>query len=249
MKRNAVIITTVKAIFIGGETVYPEQRSFIESQFGCRIFARYGMTEKAVDAVECEQHQGYHLGMEYGSLELLDHNDEPIKRPGIPGRVVGTGFDTFCMPLIRYVTEDIAEYSPSTCNCKRQSTLIKDFKGRLRELIISKNGHIIPLSAAFGGFHGPIVVKIRELKFIQERKGELIVQIAKVSAFSEAEVEKEFLDELFARLDEREFSVRFVFVDRITRSGRGKMGLLEQKIPIKIEYLDYFGDAITGAVI
>jgi phenylacetate-CoA ligase len=247
MQRNAINITTVKAVFIGGETVYPEQRRFIESQFGCRIFARYGMTEKAADAVECEQHEGYHVGMEYGAFELLDQRDEPIKGPGTPGRVVGTGFDTFCMPLIRYVTDDIAEYAPSTCSCKRQSTLIQDFKGRLQELIVSKCGHAVPLSATFGGFHGPIVSKIRELKFLQEREGELVVQIAKAPGFSEAEVAREFLDETYHRLGREKFSVRIVFVDYVPRTGRGKLGLLEQKLPIKIEYLDQFGSETGGA--
>jgi len=246
MKRNSLNVTTVKAIFIGGETVYPAQRRFVESQFGCRVFARYGMTERAAEAVECEEHQGYHVGMEYGALELLDQYDEPIERPGTPGRVVGTGFDTFCMPLIRYVTDDIAEYAPSACSCKRQSTLIGDFKGRLGEFIFSKSGHAVPLSATFACFHGPIVSKIREIKFLQEREGELVVQIAIAPTFSETEVAKEFLDELYDRLDQEEFSVRTVFVDSVPRTGRGKLGLLDQRLPIKIEYLDYFGNETGG---
>jgi phenylacetate-CoA ligase len=207
------------------------------------------MTEKAIDAVECEQHQGYHVSMEYGALELLDRYDEPIKEPGIPGRVVATGFDTICMPLIRYVTDDIAEYAPSTCSCERQSTLVQDFKGRLRELVFSKGGHIVvPLAPVYASIHGPIVAKIRELKFIQEREGELVVQIAKAPTFSEAEVAKEFLDELYDRLDEKEFSIRIIFVDCVSRTGRGKLGLLDQRLPIKIEYLDHFGNetGVTG---
>ena len=72
MKRNSIRNETVEAIFLGSQTIFPHQRTFIESIFKCRIFARYGMTEKAADAVECEQHQGYHAGMEYGVIELLN---------------------------------------------------------------------------------------------------------------------------------------------------------------------------------
>lgn len=242
MKRNALDITTIKAIFCQSETVYPEQRNFIESQFGCRIFARYGMSEKVADAVECEQHRGYHVGMEYGILELLDQNDEPIKTPNTPGRVVGTGFDTFCMPLIRYVTDDIAEYASYTCSCKRQSTLIKDFKGRLRELIISKTGKPIPITTL--NLHTSLYQKVREIRFIQDSEGELILQIAKAPNFTDIEVEKEFLDEIYSRLDINEFSVKIFFLDQIPRSGRGKLGLLEQRLSIKTDILDHFKDEI-----
>jgi phenylacetate-CoA ligase len=244
MKRNAVTITTIKAIICTAETLYPQQKRLIESQFGCRTFGKYAMTERAVEAVECEQHQGYHVNMENGIFELLDRYDEPIKRTGVPGRVAGTGFDTFGMPLIRYVTDDIAEYAPSICSCKRQSTLIQDFKGRLRELVFSKSGYIAPIHPIYG--HGPLFTKIRELKFLQEREGELVAQIAKAPAFSEAEVAKEFLDEFYTKFNKDEFNVKIVFVDRVPRTGRGKLGLLEQRLPIKSEYLDYFGNETSS---
>lgn len=249
MNRNTININNpITAIFCGSETLYPQQRKVIESQFGCRIFDRYAMTEKVVDAVECETHQGYHVSMEYGVLELIDRFDEPIRRSGIPGRVVGTGFDTMCMPLIRYVTDDIAEYATSSCTCERQSTLIKDFKGRLCELVFSKNGQIVPLAPVYASIHGLIIAKIREIKFLQEREGELIIQIVKAPTFSEAEVAKGFLNELYDRIDEEEFSIQIIFVDCISRTGRGKLGLLDQRLPIKAEYLDHFRNetGVTG---
>jgi phenylacetate-CoA ligase len=249
MKRNAIKNATVKAIFCASETLYPQQRKLVEEQFKCKIFASYGMTEKVAIALECEQHQGYHVGMEYGVFELLDQYDETIKKPGIPGRVVGTGFDTFGMPLIRYVTEDVAEYASSDCSCKRQHSLIQDFKGRLRELIFSKSGYVVSLTPVFSSIHGPIVTKIREIKFLQEREGELVVQIAKAPAFSEEEVEKEFLDQLYVRLDKKEFNVRVVFVDSVPRTGRGKLGLLDQRLPIKVEYLGHFGDSVDDSLV
>lgn len=42
------------------------------------------MTEKIIDAVDCEKHQGYHVGMEYGIFELLDQDNDPIDGAGIP---------------------------------------------------------------------------------------------------------------------------------------------------------------------
>ena len=113
-------------------------------------------------------------------------------------------------------------------------------------MIVSKRGHVVPL-VALGSIHGPIGAKIRELTFLQEREGELVVRIAKAPAFSEAEVANEISDELYAKLGKEEFCVRIVFVDRVERTGRGKLGLLEQRLPIKSEYLDYFGELSGGS--
>jgi len=239
MKRHEIKIDFVKAIFCESETIYPQQRKDAESQFGCNICGGYGMTERAADAVECELHQGYHVNMEYGILELIDQNDEPINKPGVPGRVLGTGFDTYCMPFIRYVTDDVAEYAANICPCKRQSTLIRDFKGRLTELIFTKSGNVIPLSAAFINIHGEITTKIREVKLLQERMGELVIYIAIAPGVSEAEVKTELLDELFKRVNRNDFEIEILFVDQVSRTGRGKIGFLEQKLPIKAEYLNY----------
>lgn len=230
LNSNKVNGCRVNAVFCESETVYPHQREAIESQFKVKIFAGYGLTERAADAVECERHEGYHVSMEYGILELLGRNNEPIVQPGVLGRVVGTGFDTYCMPFIRYVTDDLAIYAPSDCSCRRQATLIKDFKGRIREFVVSKSGHLVSLSAL--NMHEPIGGKIREYKFRQEREGELTVEIAKMTPYAEKEVAQEFLRELYRRLNEKEFNVRIVFVGHVSRTERGKIGLLEQKLPL-----------------
>lgn len=246
MKRNGIENKTVKAIFLGSQTIFPYQRSFIQDTFKCPVYARYGMTEKAIDAVQCEQHNGYHVGMEYGVFELFDQNNQPVTQAGVPGRVAGTGFDTYPMPLIRYVTDDIAEYSADTCACKRQATLVSDFKGRLGELVFSKSGYIVPLSPVYASIHGNVVAKIREMKFVQEREGELLVRVVKAPAFTQEEVEKEFLAEVFTKLSEEEFNVTIEFVDHLARTGRGKLGLLDQRLPVKVEHMDSFGGTNTG---
>ncbi len=242
MKRNALAAPTIKAIFCESETLYAEQRNLIESQFDCKIFSGYGMTERAADAVECELHRGYHVNMEYGIFELLDKDNQVIEKPGMPGRVVGTGLDTFYMPLLRYVTDDIAEYSPITCDCNRQATLVKNFRGRLRELIFSKSGYVVPFSAVYGPLHGPIMMKIREMKFVQEQEGDLIIHIALAPGSSQAEITDEIHKEIYNLLDENEFSVQITFVNHVSRNLRGKIGLLDQKLPVKADYLEYIGN-------
>lgn len=237
MRRNGVSGISATAIFCESETLYAWQRDLIESQFGCRILAGYGMTERVADAVECEQHEGYHVNMEYGILELLGKDGEPITQAGTLGRVIGTGFDTYCMPLIRYLTDDLAAYASGKCSCKRESILVQEFRGRIREFIVSKTGKLVPLNALYNS-GPPSWGKIRELKFFQEREGELIVKIAKAPSFSKSVVAGEFLKDLYERLDAEEFSVEIIFVDRVSRTQRGKLGFLEQRLPIEFDDLD-----------
>lgn len=89
--------------------------------------------------------------------------------------------------------------------------------------------------------HSPTWTKIRELRFLQEREGELLIQIARAPSFSEQEIAAGLLDELHKRLDKDQFSIAISFVDHVPRKGGGKLRALEQRLPIKLEDLDGAG--------
>lgn len=237
MTRNRVGDIKVDAVFCSSETLYRRQRELIESQFGCKIFDYYSLTEFVHGVVECEQHEGYHVNMEYGLLELIDQHGEPITDAGTVGRAVGTGFGNYCMPLLRYATSDLATYASGKCSCGRESTLVRELKGRLREFVISKTGKLVPFLGIYDS-QAPVWTKFRELKVLQDKEGELVVEIAKAPSFSESEITQEFLKQLHERLDEEEFTIRISFVDRVYRTQRGKLLFLEQRLPIKFEDLD-----------
>jgi phenylacetate-CoA ligase len=237
MRRNGISDIKVDAIFCSSETLYPQQRKLAESQFGCKIFDYYGLTEFVVGLAECEQHEGYHANMEYGILELIDRDGEPIAEPGTLGRVVGSGFGSYCMPLLRYATNDLAAYASGQCRCGRESTLIGEIRGRLQESVVSKTGRLVPFLTVYDS-QAPVWAKFRELKVVQEKEGELVVEIARVPSFSESEIERELLQQLYERLGEQEFSIEIAFVDHVRRTQRGKLLCLEQSLPIKFEDLE-----------
>jgi phenylacetate-CoA ligase len=246
MRRNGIEYGDTSAIFCESETLYPGQRKLIESQFGCKIFAGYGLTERVADATECECHEGYHVSMEYGVLELLDKNGDPMTKAGTLGRVIGTGFDTYCMPLIRYATDDLALYATRQCDCKRQSDLIGDFKGRIREFLVSKAGRLVPFGPLYSTFtyEVPTWGKVREVQFIQEQEGVVTVEVAGALSSSEREMVQDLEGSIYEWLDHEEFDIRIALVDRVARTGRGKLGLLQQRLPIRFE--DFGQDAING---
>lgn len=232
IQRKELGSINVSAVFCESEALYPWQREMIQSVFGGEIFLGYGHTERAVDATECERHQGYHVSMEYGILEILGGDGEPITDPGATGMVVGTGFDTYCMPLIRYATDDLALYTDAECTCGRHSAVVSDFTGRVQEFVVAKSGRLLPFTSTFAS-HAPFWSQVREIKFVQDREGELIVNAALAPSASPVEMERQIRQELFRRLDEDELSLTICFVDQVARSHRGKIGLLEQHLPIQ----------------
>jgi phenylacetate-CoA ligase len=227
----------LKAIFCESETLYPQLRQTVKPLFGCEIFSGYGHSERAVDAVECDHHAGYHLCMEYGILELVKKNNEVITDPGKIGRVVATGFGSYCMPLIRYATDDLTKYALQDCTCNRHSTLLQNIYGRIQEFLVSRSGYLVPfISDIF--YRTQLVDNIICYKFIQKRQGELILQIQAVTSASKEKIKQVVLEAIFQNLDENEFTVTLEFVNEIARSTRGKLNYFEQRLPIKFDDLD-----------
>ncbi|MHB0876635.1 MAG: phenylacetate--CoA ligase family protein [Anaerolineae bacterium] len=231
MRRNAMPPLPLRAVFLESETITPWQRELVESQFACRVFAGYGLTERVVDATECPRHSGYHVSMEYGILELVDAAGDPVTEPGAPGFVVGTGFDTYCMPLIRYRTDDVAHGVAGECGCGRHSPRIDGIEGKTHQYIVANNGRIMPL---FLG-HPRCWDSIREWRFVQQRPGQLVAQVVLAPGRSQAEVSADLTRELFKRLRPDEFQLEVQFVDSLPRTHRGKLRLLEQALSLDMD--------------
>lgn len=234
LDRNNLSLPPIRAIFSETEALFPGQRALIERIFNSKIFAGYGMSERIADATECEQHTGYHISSEYGIFELLNKDLETIHEPGVAGVVVGTGFHNNVMPLIRYQMFDVAVYSEEKCPCQRNLPLIKSFKGRFREYFVGRSGKLVPLQLVWSGRH-PVWSKIREMKYYQQREGEVLAKIVRAPKYPVEEVTIEFQEEVKKILTEDEFNVQFEFVDGIPLTHRGKLNFLEQKIAIDFD--------------
>lgn len=237
LQAQAIDNIRVEATFAESETLYPHQRTLIEAQFGGKVFGGYGHSERTVDAVECDHHTGYHVCMEYGLLELTDDAGEVITEPGQLGRVVGTGFDTHHMPMIRYETDDLALYAMQPCGCGRALTLIEDFKGRIPEYLVTKAGQIVPFSpvyASLGDEMPEIWAQIREARFVQPSVGHLIAEIAVAPEADSAAVCRQFQRGLNDWVSSEHFDIAVQLVDEVPRNSRGKIKYLEQQLPISL---------------
>jgi acyl-coenzyme A synthetase/AMP-(fatty) acid ligase len=91
------------------------------------------------------------------------------------------------------------------------------------------------LPAIYSVIHSPVMAQVRELRFTQERAGEIELQIVPVSKEPSSRLERELLSEIYNRIDEHDLAVRIRFLENLPRKRAGKAGLLEQKLQVTFE--------------
>lgn len=133
MKRNNFKIPSPKYILTSSENLYPHYKTEIESVFGAKVIDSYGQNELVATAVQCSHGKGYHCVMEMGIIELI-----PYKEPFY--EIVGTGFCSPSMPLIRYRTGDLAIPSALPCICGRATPTLATVVGKTSDLVIKVSG-------------------------------------------------------------------------------------------------------------
>ncbi|DAC71978.1 MAG TPA: phenylacetate--CoA ligase family protein [Thermoplasmata archaeon] len=230
MKHHSIELKGLKSIFCYGETLYEWQREFLEAFLHCRVHGQYGHREQCVLAGTCEKSNFYHIFPDYGFVELIDREGQPVTKDGESGEIVATGFHTGIFPFIRYKTGDIATYSTHQCACGRHYPLFRSVEGRVQDFMISKTSRPVPLMGVL-----QLISKsspnMKEYQLYQDREGEIILHIVKKEGFSDDDVFR-IRENIKKRLGD-EFSLSLQYMDSIPRTGRGKYQFLVQKLPIK----------------
>ena len=216
-------------ILATSENVYEGQRMYLENGLHSRFFSTYGHSEQLIFAGECEHSTNYHVFPEYGVLELIDEHGKTITKPGIVGEIVGTGFNNYVMPMLRYRTGDFAEYcEEQTCKCGRNYPLLSKVKGRwLQEMIIRGDGAHISITAL--NMHSDIFDNVRQFQFYQDTPGELIINVIRAKDYSENDTIR-IRRQLLAKLGAMQLNIHFV--DSIPATSRGKHKFLIQKLNV-----------------
>ena len=69
----------VKAIVVGGEALFDEQRSLLRDVFGCEPLSAYSSYENFDIAMECNAHAGLHVAAEDLVVEIVDDAGRPVE--------------------------------------------------------------------------------------------------------------------------------------------------------------------------
>jgi phenylacetate-CoA ligase len=146
----------IKGIMFGSEFPSPHFRDYIEGLLTRNTISWYGHTEGVIMAGELYQKYVYVPFLSYGYTEAVIKDDQ--------FHLVGTSFDNYAAPFIRYDTEDIINPTFNT------SGLLESFEiteGRLGEFVIDKNDKKISLTALIFGRHHKLFDTVN---FIQVRQ-------------------------------------------------------------------------------
>ncbi len=97
--------TRPRALISTAMTLLPGLRGQLESHFGCPALDVYSLNESGPIAV---LQAGVYIPLQHQLyIEILDANGDPCP-PGVRGEVTLTGGLNFCLPLLRYRTNDYA---------------------------------------------------------------------------------------------------------------------------------------------
>ena len=121
-----------------GEAHNPELRTVCREAWGSPVIDVYSAQEIGYIALQCPEHEHYHVQSEAVLVEILKEDGTPCQ-PGEIGKLVVTALHNYAMPLIRYEIGDFAE-AGEPCPCGRGLPVIKHILGRQRNLVTLPDG-------------------------------------------------------------------------------------------------------------
>ena len=213
----------VECIFLVSENYTKEQINKIKSFFQCKVFSFYGHSERLIFAPTINDDLSlYQIDPLYGYFELIS-NKNIIKSNNIIGEIIGTSFDNFSMPLIRYKTGDITSYNDFDNN------IINQIEGEGRrwdqEYIEGLNSENISLTAL--NMHSDIFKNVLNYQFYQEETGKLILRMIVNNSFTEKD--NDIILESFNKKIGNVIQFSTKIMDNLELTERGKFKLLIKK--------------------
>ncbi len=220
---------SLRAVCLASENVYPEQRRLLESVFQCRVFSHYGQSEMVLLGMECEDSHDLHFYPQYGYLEILDAENEPICCPGESGELVGTSFHNRVMPLIRYRTQDIGTLGDPGCVCGRVGPMVRSVEGRLQEFIVTSDERLISI-CTMGAAHFGMADWVFSTQYFQDQPGVLIFKVVPRPGYDVTTRNK--IQRILEEKLGKSVDVHVVEVDKLERTSTGKHMMIVQKLTI-----------------
>ncbi|MCX7615223.1 MAG: phenylacetate--CoA ligase family protein [Clostridiales bacterium] len=132
----------LKAVVSTSETLFDFQRDKIRNIFSCPVVNEYGARDGGILAYECPN-GGLHISAENAILEVVDPVTYKPLKMGEAGLLLVTDLNNFSMPRLRYVLGDMAALCSERCSCNRGMPVLKELSGRVDDMFVSKDGHLI----------------------------------------------------------------------------------------------------------
>jgi phenylacetate-CoA ligase len=121
-----------------GEALTPGTRGLCREVLDVPIVDMYSAQEVGYVALQCPEHEHYHVQSERHLVEVLRDDGTPCV-PGETGRVVITDLHNFATPILRYDIGDLAEVAHA-CPCGRGLPTWSRIVGRVRNMLVYPDG-------------------------------------------------------------------------------------------------------------
>jgi len=198
-----------KGVFFISENCTLEEKEYVEGVLKCKSAIFYGHSERAVFAERYDD--TYVFNKLYGYTELIPTEEENKYR------IVCTGFLNKKMPLVRYMTDDIAVI---------QDGNIDIIGHRDKEMLIGKNNESISITSI--NFHTDVFKKINQYQFEQFEKGKAVLKVVQEEPINEDDIL--LMNKAIAKKLNNVLEVEIKIVDDISLSNRGKIKRIIQHI-------------------
>ena len=211
-------VPRLKGIQCSSEIAGHDLRELVRHVFGLGVFASYGAKEFGTIAVQCPEHEHYHVQAEALLVEVLDDEGNPC-RAGETGTVVITALQGFAFPLIRYEVGDRAVVG-DPCPCGRPHPVLAQVVGRVRDPIVLPSGERRYVYTG-RGFSFWQYTDLRQFQIIQRTLHDLEVKVVARRPLT-PDVEAEIARRIKAATSEH-FAIRFTYHDSILPGPGGKL--------------------------
>jgi len=199
-----------------GEMLPRETRDLCRKAWGIPVTDVYSSNEVGYIALQCPDHEHYHVQSEGIMVEVLNAQGKACN-PGEIGRIVVTLLHNFAMPLVRYEIGDYAEAGPP-CSCGRGLPVLSRIMGRVRNVLILASGE--RFWPSFAAHDIDRIAPVLQYQFVQKDYG--LVEARLVTAGPLTESQEEALRRHFLGRLPAGFELRLVYCDEIPRSAGGK---------------------------
>ena len=163
---------------VGGENLFPWQKSLIEAAFKCRCYQHYGSAEAVANFSECSA-GNLHADEDFCIVELV-----PTKTSG-QFSIVGTCLANYTMPFIRYETGDVCSGPVERCSCGKSGLVVSGIDGRTEDYVLLRNGRLLGrLDHIFKD-----AVNVREAQIVQVIPGKVTLRVVPTEAWKSRDAE------------------------------------------------------------
>ncbi|MEE8270321.1 MAG: AMP-binding protein, partial [Alphaproteobacteria bacterium] len=183
---HGIALPRLRQVETISEILRPATRALCRNAWGVPVVDLYTTREAGYIALQCPDHEHYHVQAEGIVVEVLDEGGH-LCAPGEVGRVVVTPLHNFAMPLVRYDVGDYAEVG-EPCPCGRGLPVLRRILGRRQNMLIMPSGEERwPLLSSSNIQALLAIAPIRQYQFAQTARDVVELRLAVARPLTTAE--------------------------------------------------------------